>query len=59
MYSAPDLKVPTSFIYGTQDWMNYGGGMAARQRMNVPCEIIRVPKVHVLLFMETVVFSLW
>lgn len=52
MYSAPDWKVPTSFIYGTEDWMDYRGAMAARERMNVPCEIIRVPKVHVLLFIE-------
>lgn len=50
--SAPDLKVPTSFIYGTQDWMNYGGGMAARQRMNVPCEIIRVPKAGHFVFLD-------
>ena len=49
MYSAPDLKVPTSFIYGIEDWMDYRGAVAARQRMNVPCEIIRVPKVLVLL----------
>ena len=40
--------MPTSFIYGTDDWMDYRGAMAARERMTAPCEIIRVPKVHVL-----------
>lgn len=43
--SAPDWKVPTSCIYGTEDWMDYNGAVEARERMNVPCEIIRVPQV--------------
>ncbi|KAG0565652.1 hypothetical protein KC19_7G004400 [Ceratodon purpureus] len=50
--SAPDLKVPTSFIYGIEDWMDYRGAVAARQRMNVPCEIIRVPKGGHFVFMD-------
>jgi abhydrolase domain-containing protein 5 len=37
--------VPTTFIYGYQDWMNYEGAIEARKQMKVPCEIIRVPQV--------------
>ncbi|CAL0318988.1 unnamed protein product [Lupinus luteus] len=42
--SASEWKVPTTFIYGFQDWMNYEGAQEARKQMKVPCEIIRVPK---------------
>ncbi|KAJ6731018.1 hypothetical protein OIU85_021759 [Salix viminalis] len=42
--SASEWKVPTTFIYGFEDWMNYQGAQEARQRMKVPCEIIRVPQ---------------
>ncbi|CAN1314755.1 1-acylglycerol-3-phosphate O-acyltransferase [Linum perenne] len=41
---ASEWKVPTTFIYGVQDWMNYKGAQEARKDMNVPCEIIRVPQ---------------
>ncbi|KAG6388461.1 hypothetical protein SASPL_149887 [Salvia splendens] len=44
-YSASEWKVPTTFIYGHQDWMNYQGAHEARKQMKVPCEIIRVPQV--------------
>lgn len=43
--SASEWKVPTTFIYGVQDWMNYQGAQEARKLMKVPCEIIRVPQV--------------
>jgi hypothetical protein len=43
--SAPEWKVPTTFIYGFNDWMNYEGAQEARKHMKVPCEIIRVPQV--------------
>ena len=43
--SASEWTVPTTFIYGYQDWMNYQGAQEARKLMNVPCEIIRVPQV--------------
>lgn len=46
VYSASDWKVPTTFIYGVQDWMNYQGAQEARKHMKVPCEIIRVPQVY-------------
>ena len=44
--SASDWKVPTTFIYGQQDWMNYQGAQQVRKDMKVPCEIIRVPQVN-------------
>ncbi|KFK29071.1 hypothetical protein AALP_AA7G084800 [Arabis alpina] len=44
LQSASEWKVPTTFIYGTNDWMNYKGAEEARKYMKVPCEIIRVPQ---------------
>ncbi|PSS19817.1 1-acylglycerol-3-phosphate O-acyltransferase [Actinidia chinensis var. chinensis] len=41
---ASEWKVPTTFIYGYQDWMSYEGAQEARKHMKVPCEIIRVPQ---------------
>ena len=43
--SASEWKVPTTFIYGYQDWMDYQGAQLARRDMKVPCEIIRVAQV--------------
>lgn len=46
--SALDWKVPTSFIYGEDDWMDYKGAIAAYNNnwpASLPCEILRVPKV--------------
>jgi abhydrolase domain-containing protein 5 len=45
LHSASEWKVPTTFIYGYEDWMNYQGAQEARKNMKVPCEIIRVPQV--------------
>lgn len=50
--SAADWKVPTSFIYGTEDWMDYKGAEAACQKMKVPKEIIRVPKGGHFVFLD-------
>jgi pimeloyl-ACP methyl ester carboxylesterase len=50
--SAPDWKVPTSFIYGFEDWMHYTGAIAARERMKVPCEILRVPQGGHFVFLD-------
>ncbi|KAK7382972.1 hypothetical protein VNO78_28637 [Psophocarpus tetragonolobus] len=44
LHSASEWKVPTTFIYGFQDWMNYEGAQEARKQMKVPCEILRVPQ---------------
>ncbi|XP_077220324.1 putative 1-acylglycerol-3-phosphate O-acyltransferase [Tasmannia lanceolata] len=41
---ASEWKVPTTFIYGYQDWMKFQGAQEARKDMKVPCEIIRVPE---------------
>ncbi|KAJ7957831.1 1-acylglycerol-3-phosphate O-acyltransferase [Quillaja saponaria] len=50
--SAPEWKVPTTFIYGSQDWMNYQGAQEARKHMKVPCEIIRVPQAGHFVFID-------
>lgn len=47
---ASEWKVPTTFIYGFQDWMNYQGAQEARKHMKVPCEIIRIPQVYLFPF---------
>lgn len=47
-----EWKVPTTFIYGVQDWMNYQGAVDARKNMSVPCEIIRVPKAGHYVFLD-------
>ncbi|CAA6663181.1 unnamed protein product [Spirodela intermedia] len=44
LHSASDWKVPTTVIYGCEDWMDYQGAQRAREDMKVPCEIIRVPQ---------------
>ncbi|KAK9713907.1 hypothetical protein RND81_06G058300 [Saponaria officinalis] len=44
LHSASEWKVPTTFIYGYEDWMSYQGAQEARKDMKVPCEIIRVPQ---------------
>ncbi|CAM6114201.1 unnamed protein product [Calypogeia fissa] len=50
--SAPDWKVPTTFIYGTEDWMDWRGAQNAVELMKVPCEIIRVPQGGHFVFMD-------
>ncbi|KHG01463.1 Abhydrolase domain-containing 4 [Gossypium arboreum] len=50
--SASEWKVPTTFIYGAEDWMNYQGAQEAREQMKVPCEIIRVPQAGHFVFLE-------
>ncbi|GMI83105.1 hypothetical protein like AT4G24160 [Hibiscus trionum] len=50
--SASEWKVPTTFIYGTEDWMDYKGAQEARKKMKVPCEIIRVPQAGHFVFLE-------
>ncbi|XP_031262431.1 probable 1-acylglycerol-3-phosphate O-acyltransferase [Pistacia vera] len=52
VYSASDWKVPTTFIYGVKDWMNYQGAQEARKHMKVPCEIIRVPQAGHFVFID-------
>lgn len=52
LHSASEWKVPTTFIYGHQDWMSYQGAQEARKLMKVPCEIIRVPQAGHFVFIE-------
>ena len=35
-----DLQVPTSFIYGREDWMDYKGAMTVVDKINPPTRII-------------------
>nr|GMC50332.1 probable 1-acylglycerol-3-phosphate O-acyltransferase [Ipomoea batatas] len=44
LHRASEWKVPTTFIYGFRDWMNYEGAVEVRKNMKVPCEIIRIPQ---------------
>ncbi|CAH9141676.1 unnamed protein product [Cuscuta epithymum] len=52
LHRAPEWKVPTTFIYGFEDWMKYEGAVVARKNMNVQCEIIRVPQSGHFVFIE-------
>ncbi|XP_057435022.1 probable 1-acylglycerol-3-phosphate O-acyltransferase [Lotus japonicus] len=52
LLSASEWKVPTTFIYGFQDWMNYEGAQETRKNMTVPCEIIRVPQAGHFVFID-------
>ncbi|XP_077246471.1 putative 1-acylglycerol-3-phosphate O-acyltransferase [Tasmannia lanceolata] len=49
---ASEWKVPTTFIYGYEDWMNFQGAQEARRDMKVPCEIIRVPQAGHFVFID-------
>ncbi|KAJ1920440.1 hypothetical protein H4219_001277 [Mycoemilia scoparia] len=37
------LKMPTIFMYGTHDWMDYKGGQEACKKMSVPTKLFQVP----------------
>lgn len=50
--SASQWKVPTTFIYGFVDWMDYRGAVLARKSMKVPCDIIRVPEAGHFVFID-------
>ncbi|KAJ4775220.1 1-acylglycerol-3-phosphate O-acyltransferase [Rhynchospora pubera] len=50
--SASEWKVPTTFIYGVVDWMDYQGAELARKEMKVPCDIIRVPQAGHYVFID-------
>lgn len=52
LQSASEWKVPTTFIYGYDDWMSYEGAQEARKLMKVPCEIIRVPQAGHFVFID-------
>lgn len=52
LHCASEWKVPTTFIYGYHDWMNYQGAQEARKHMKVPCDIIRVPQAGHFVFVD-------
>ncbi|GAB4839447.1 hypothetical protein Ancab_028969 [Ancistrocladus abbreviatus] len=52
LHSASEWKVPTTFIYGVQDWVSYQGAQEARKDMKVPCEIIRIPQSGHFVFID-------
>jgi pimeloyl-ACP methyl ester carboxylesterase len=52
LHRASEWKVPTTFIYGTEDWMDYEGAQEACKHMNVPCQVIRVPKAGHFVFID-------
>ena len=45
--SAVRWKVPTSFIYGEEDIMDYRAGLAAAKEMPVPVEVLNLLNVSV------------
>ncbi|KAF0491966.1 alpha/beta-hydrolase [Gigaspora margarita] len=38
----PNLKMPTTFLYGQQDWMDYRAAVEASKKMKVPTKVIRI-----------------
>ncbi len=38
-----EIKMPTTFLYGEYDWMDYHAAEKARKLMNVPVRIERIP----------------
>lgn len=39
-----ELKMPTVFIYGEKDWMDFRAAEKAKKFMKVPVKVIRVPE---------------
>eukprot|EP00850_Spirogloea_muscicola_P013211 SM000088S23752 [mRNA] locus=s88:469039:471916:+ [translate_table: standard] len=52
VHDAHDFKMPTSFIYGTDDWMNYRAGYEAAQMMEVDVDLMRVPQGGHYIFLD-------
>ncbi|KAK9695817.1 hypothetical protein K7432_012771 [Basidiobolus ranarum] len=47
-----ELKVPTTFLYGAVDWMDYRHALEVRKRMNVPTKVVVIPRAGHQLFIE-------
>ncbi|KAG0256151.1 hypothetical protein DFQ27_005876 [Actinomortierella ambigua] len=47
-----DLAMPTVFMYGVQDWMDWRAGEKARRGMTVPTAMIRVPEAGHHLYLD-------
>ena len=48
----PQVQVPTMFLYGVYDWMDYKAAEEARRGMSVPTSLIRVPQAGHQLFLD-------
>ncbi|KAG0360182.1 hypothetical protein BG005_011327 [Podila minutissima] len=47
-----DLKMPTVFMYGESDWMDWKAGEKARRTMTVPTALMRIPSAGHHLYMD-------
>ncbi|KAF9209241.1 hypothetical protein BGZ59_010206 [Podila verticillata] len=47
-----DLKMPTVFMYGESDWMDWKAGEQARRTMSVPTALMRIPSAGHHLYMD-------
>ncbi|KAG0017748.1 hypothetical protein BGZ81_010547 [Podila clonocystis] len=47
-----DLKMPTVFMYGESDWMDWKAGDKARRTMTVPTALMRIPSAGHHLYMD-------
>ncbi|KAG0330606.1 hypothetical protein BG004_002070 [Podila humilis] len=47
-----DLKMPTVFMYGESDWMDWKAGEKARRTMGVPTAMMRIPDAGHHLYMD-------
>ncbi|CAG8468498.1 3435_t:CDS:2, partial [Acaulospora colombiana] len=47
-----NLKMPTVFMYGEEDWMDYRAAEEARTKMHVPTEVIRIPNAGHHLYLD-------
>ncbi|KAF8985014.1 hypothetical protein BGZ46_006304 [Entomortierella lignicola] len=47
-----DLKMPTVFLYGESDWMDYRAAEKARKNMNVPTILMRIPNAGHHLYLD-------
>jgi cardiolipin-specific phospholipase len=48
----PELSMPVTFVYGSDDWMDHRHAEDASMRMRVPVKIIRVPDSGHQLYLE-------
>lgn len=47
-----DLKMPTTFVYGTQDWMDFRGALSVVDKMSVPTRVALVDQAGHHLYLD-------
>ncbi|KAF9113314.1 hypothetical protein BGX27_001850 [Mortierella sp. AM989] len=47
-----DIKMPTIFLYGESDWMDYRAAEKARKNMTVPTDLLRIPNAGHHLYLD-------